>query len=205
MIHEFAGQISSPDVAAILPRSLVDYRTDMQQMYPLVSQQNENSPDIDMVGCVSKEAVRVSGAEIQVFSRTDNNDIDHVWQEDQSPTFYAPIPIKAIYNVPTIGITSETWGSDAKVSFDVFFSYQDLLEKFGDKDRMIRIGDILKLPLNFTKPVKIRNFEVTSSSPHLVYMNHYVWWKCIVTNITGDPAIRPEKRETISVGDHEFE
>jgi len=203
MLHEFAGQTTNPDVAAILPRSLVDYRTDIQQKYSIISQQNENSPDIDMVGCVSKEVVRISGAEIQVFSRTDNNDIDHVYQEDQNPTFYAPIPIKAVYNVPTIAVSSETWGPDAKVSFDVFFSYQELLEVFGE--RMIRMGDVFKLPLNFVKPVKIRNFEVTSSSPHLVYMNHYVWWKCTVINITGDPAIRPEKRETISIGDHERE
>lgn len=200
MPYEFAGQTLSPDVIASLPLSHSDFRSDVDQNYPLVSQENDNSHDVKLTGTLSKEVIRVSGSEIEVFMRTDNNDVDHVWEEDTSPTFWQPISIKAFYEFPLVAISSEGLGLEAKITFDVYFSYQEMLELFGE--RMIRHGDVLKIPLKFVKPVKIRNFEVTSSSPWQVYMYHWLYWKCTVVNISGDPIVQPEPKEPIVTGDH---
>lgn len=200
MPYIFAGQTLPPDVIASLPLSHVDFRSDVEQHHSQLSQENDNSPDILLAGTMSKEVIRLSGSEIDVFMRTDNNDVDHVWEEDTSPTFWQPITIKAYYVVPAITVTSEMWSVDAKVTFDVFLSYQEVLEMFGE--RMIRLGDVFKIPLKFVKPAKIVNFEVTSSTPWEMFMYHWLYWKCTVINISGDPIVQPEPKEPIIIGDH---
>jgi hypothetical protein len=202
-IHEFLtnmAQPTPPETVAVTPTAHPDFRSDVQQLYPLIAQHNESNPDHQLVGGLSKEVLRVSGAEVKLFLRTENYDHDSVWGEDPDPTWWQPLLIRAFYEFPLLTVSAEAWGPDMNLSFDLFLSYQEVLEIVGP--RMIRHGDVFRLPVNAVAPLPIRDFEVTSSSPFKQWHYQWVYWKCTVANISGDAKMRPDPTQPVVPGEY---
>ena len=89
-IHRFAidtGQLSPGKFTSVLESS----RSDVEQRHTKIALHDEESADIRYARQLADEIIHVSGAEIEVYLRTDNADNDSVWDADADPTYWQPI------------------------------------------------------------------------------------------------------------------
>ncbi len=195
-IHRFAvdtGQLSDK-FTSVLP----SMRTDVEQRHTKIALHDEESADIRLARSLADEMINVSGAEIQLYLRTDNADNDNVWDEDANPTYWDSIPIKAFFKPEPIEIELKKWGVDLENNrTEVVFSHRQLYEEFGE--RMLRIGDVLHLPYNAAN-INPEYYRIVNATPSGNFRYVWLYFTCQVEVLTADITVRP--KEDMPVEEH---
>jgi hypothetical protein len=180
-IYHFFGQNSE-----VFHSSHESLRSDVQQFNSLLSIHNDESADIKAARLKADEIINISGANVLIYARTSNADYDTVFDEDADPTYLNPIPIKGFFRPEPLEVQLTEWGVDTTATTKVVFSLRQIYMLFGD--RMLRPGDVLKLPYNGAWNVRVLNAAPTGSF-------RYVWLylTCDVETLTADVTVRPEE------------
>lgn len=182
---------------------LPDFRTDDEKAFTPLALYNHDNPDIAYAERLAEETINISGGWITVFQRTDNKGtIDEIWDEDPDPTYKNGTKMKAYFvpEAPNIELTK--WGVDSPVKSTVVFSRAILLKEFGK--RLVRPGDVLEVPHNTLSPIqtstplnsrdKMDKFRVLNAADEGNFRYRWLYWKCVVENLTGDITIQVDHR-----------
>ena len=196
-IHRFAintGQSGPGKFSSVLS----SIRTDVEQRHTPVALHDEESADIRLARSLADEMINVSGAEIQLYLRTDNADNDAVWDADADPTYWSSIPIKAFFKPAPLEMELKKWGVDLENNrTEVVFSHRQLYELFND--RMLRTGDVLHLPYNAAS-VNPDYYRIVNATPSGNFRYIWLYFTCQVEVLTADITVRP--REDMPVEEH---
>lgn len=200
MIHRFSydtgvpNQPSSEQFAAAAP----SFRSDVEQLNPMLQIHDNESVDLLTARRLADEVINVSGAAVKVFVRTDNADVDPVWDADPDPTYWSPFPIKAFFKPQPLEVELKKWGLDTKNTSDVTFSHRQIYDRLGE--RMLRAGDVIQLPYN-SAVIKPKNFRVTNATPAGNFRYHWLYLTCQVETLTADVTVRPEEDMPVETPD----
>lgn len=172
------------------------FRSDSEQRNTPVAIHDYESADIKLARLEADEMINVSGAEIKVFARTDNEDHDKTWDEDPDPTYWASEPMKAFFKPEPLEAELQQWGIDTPNKTEVIFSFKQLYDKFGE--RMLRTGDVLQLPYNSTSTGP-KNYRILNATPSGNFRYIWLYYKCQVETLTADITVRVEDDITPNV------
>lgn len=187
-LHRFAantGQVS-PDKFNTIWES---YRSDIERRHTPVAIHDESSADIRLARRMAEEQINVSGAEVKVFLRTDNEDFDQVFDEDPDPTYWSPVLMKAFFKPEPLQAELQLWGVDTPNKSEIVFSHWQVIEEFGE--RTLRTGDIIQLPYNASNNSP-KNFRVLNSTPTGNFRYIWLYLTCQVETLTADVTVRVE-------------
>lgn len=193
MIHRFT---SEPGDGPVEASGLMGFRSDVERDYPLVQQHDDSSADLNMASRVAGEAARAGGAQVEVFLKTDNADFDQVWDEDADPTYWPGVLLKAIFAPKPLEIALKQWGTDATIRLEAWFAMADVRREFGD--RVLRPGDIIRIPFNAVGNVTPKDFRVLNPTPDGNYRYNWLYFKVNLENLTGDITVQPPAPDTPS-------
>ena len=178
---------------------LPDHRSDIEKENSLLSVYNHDSPDLAYAERLSEEIINLSGAVIKVYKRRHNGaSKDEVWEEDADPTYKKGISIKGRFVPAPAEISLTRWGVDVPNQTTVTFSRAVVLKEFGRF--MITEGDILIIPHNTLIGTQFTDFRdgtnnrmdtyrVIKSSDTGNFKYRWIYWSCLVENLTGDTTI----------------
>lgn len=186
--HRF-GQTGTGVDASSFNSTWESYRSDVDQQNSPISLFDPDTGDVKLARQMADEMINVSGAEIQIYLRTDNNDIDHVFDEDADPTYWPPVTIKAFFKPAPLELELEKWGADlGDLRSEVVFSHRQLYERYGG--RMLRVGDVLLLPYN-AAAINPTNYRITNATPSGNFRYNWLYFTCQVEILTADITVRP--------------
>lgn len=188
MIHSF-GVAQAGVERATFDSILESYRTDVQQRHTPIAIHDPESADLRYAKQLADEIINVSGAELKVYIRTDNNDYDVVWDEDPDPTYWNPNLIKGFFKPSSIEMELNRWGLDTSNQTEIVFSFRQLFELFGD--RMLRIGDVIQIPYNSVS-INPKNYRVLNAAPTGNFRYNWLYFTCQAELLTADISVRPE-------------
>ena len=120
-------------------------RSDVSQNSSMLSLWNPDAPSIKLARAKAEEIISISGAEMRIFTRTDNADYDAVWDEDPDPTYWKPFNIKGVFKPKPIEIELKAWGADSVNRLEVTFSHMQIYNTLGG--RMLRTGDVIQVQI----------------------------------------------------------
>ena len=144
------------------------------------------------VRTLADEVVNISGAEVKVFIRTNNNDYDAVWDEDADPTYWSSVMMKAFFKPAPLETELKKWGADTINKTEVVFSHRQLFIEFGE--RMIRAGDVIQLPFNSSFDDRTpKTYRVLNGSPTGNFRYNWLYFSCAVETLTADISVRPQE------------
>lgn len=173
----------------IYPNAHVDLRPDAASENPSYQADDMEAADIKTVRRVTRELIRTNGARVYVHSRTDNADVDAVYNEDPDPTYCPPVLLRA-FSVPKPFELSQTkHGPDAPLKTKITFHLDDIAEAF--PNRLIRPGDLIQVQYNsrtFNRPVY---FYVNNAGETGNFRYVWLYVTCDVVSIFGDVNVRP--------------
>ncbi len=178
------------------------FRSDIEREYPSVQQHDEESADLVTAAAIALEATYISGAEVEVYLRTDNPDFDHVWDEDPDPTYWPGVIRKAFFAPKAIEAALKMWGIDAVVKLEMFFSLADVKRYFGN--RGLRVGDVIRVPYGAIGNITPKNFRVINASVDGNYKFSWLYFKCSTQSLTGDITVQP-RPEDVAMPDQQGE
>lgn len=188
-VHRFAintGQ-TSPGLFNSIWES---YRSDVEQRHSPIAIHDTESRDIRVARMMAQEMVNVSGAEIQLYVRTDNADYDAVWDEDPDPTYWAPLSLKAFFKPEPVQTELTKWGADTVNKTEVVFDHHQIYEMLGE--RMLRTGDVIQLPYN-AAAINPKNYRIVNATPSGNFRYIWLYLTCQVETLTADITVRPEQ------------
>lgn len=188
-LHRFAintGQVS-PDKFNSIWES---HRSDVEQRHTPVALHDEGSADVRLARREAEEIINVSGAEVKVYLRTDNEDYDNVWDEDADPSYWPSVPMKAFFKPEPLQAELQLWGADTPNNTEVVFSHWQLIDKFGE--RMLRAGDVIQLPYNAATNSP-QNYRVLNATPTGNFRYIWLYMTCQVETLTADITVRVEE------------
>ena len=174
-----------------------DHRSDAERLGSSLNIYNQQKPDIGYAERYAEEMINVSGAPIIVLKR--NTEVkDDIWEEDADPTYKNDIKLRGIFTPPPSEAEVTKWGLDSKNEIKVHFSRANVLRLFGE--RMIAPGDLLIIPYNTLSILqntdlrtgpgnRMDRFIVKEATDSGNYHYRWLYWSCMVENITGDPTI----------------
>ena len=165
-------------------------RSDVEINNPLYQVNDSESADIQTVKRVVGEMIRVNGAPTKIHIRTDNEDVDTVWDEDPDPTYWAPKDLKGFFIPQPLEFELTQWGVDASNNqVEIVYTLEDIYAMFNS--RLLRTGDLIEIPFNSVSSQKPKYYYVNNAQE---FGNHrYIWLyvKCNCSLLTGDVNIRP--------------
>lgn len=188
-LHRFAvntGQVS-PDTFNTIWES---NRSDVEQRHTPVALHDEGSADVRLARQLSVEQINVSGAEVRVFLRTDNEDFDQVWDEDADPTYWSPVPMKAFFKPEPLQAELQPWGIDTPNKTEIVFSHWQVINEFGE--RTLRTGDVIQVPYNAANNSP-KNFRILNATPTGNFRYVWLYLTCQVEVLTADITVRVEE------------
>lgn len=188
-IYNFAvntGDISPDKFHSVLHSN----RTISQQRHTPLAIHDGEAPEIKLARQLADEMIYVSGAEVRVFTRTDNNDYDNVWDEDADPTYWQPIDMKAFFVPQPIEAELQNWGVDTPNRTEVMFSHRQVIEECGE--RMLRTGDVIQLPYN-SAVIQPKNYRIINTTPTGNFRYVWLYLTCQVETLTADITVRVEE------------
>lgn len=169
-----------------------DYRSDTDQRNSPLALFDYDSPEVRTVRTLADEVVNISGAEVKVFIRTNNNDYDAVWDEDADPTYWSSVMMKAFFKPAPLETELKKWGADTINKTEVVFSHRQLFIEFGE--RMIRAGDVIQLPFNSSFDDRTpKTYRVLNGSPTGNFRYNWLYFSCAVETLTADISVRPQE------------
>lgn len=157
------------------------------------------SLDVESAVKIAEEMMNVNGAPIEIYQRTDNSDYDDVWDEDANPTYYNPIIINGFFPPQPLEQLLTLWGIDVENKIEVTFIRKTVLDRFGQ--RLLRSGDLLKLPYNSKLNNSPRYFRIDNAQESGNYRYDWIYFKCQATLTTGDITILPHSDERLPIRD----
>lgn len=167
-----------------------DFRSDVEQRHTSVSIHDPDSNDLKLARKMANEIINVSGAEVQVHSRTKNQDYDRVFDSDPDPTYWPAVPMKAFFKPQPLELELKKWGADAENKMEIVFSHHQLYTLFGE--RMLTVGDVIKVPYNAaTEGLDPQYYRVTNGAPSGNFRYNWLYFTCQVTLLTADITVRP--------------
>ncbi len=184
---------------------LPDHRSDAERLNSLLSIYNHDNPDIAYVERLAEEMINISGTWITVFRRQRNEaNRDDVWEEDPDPTYRNGIKLKGRFVPAPAEAQLTRWGLDLPNQTTVQFSRANVLKMFGKK--MIAEGDILIVPHNTLSIAQVTDlrdgpsnridtFRCLKSSESGNFKYRWIYWTCLVENVTGDKTIQVDFRK----------
>lgn len=190
-IHRFAvdtGQVSPVQFDSILS----SYRSDVEQRHTPLALHDPDSADVRMARLQAKEQINVSGAEVTVYTRTDNADFDSVWDEDPDPTYWNPIKIKGYFKPQPLEAELKQWGAEVVNKTEIVFDHFEIHQLLGD--RMLRTGDVIQLPYNAaTTAINPKNYRILNATPSGNFRYTWLYLTCQLETLTADITVRPEE------------
>jgi hypothetical protein len=138
-----------------------------------------------MAARIADELVNISGADVVVYVRTDNN-YDEVWEEDPDPTYQAGKPMKAFFVPQPLAVQLTMFGQDAPNQTTAVFARDRVLTQFGK--RMLRKGDIIDLPYN-SVAVRPGKYRVLSAFDSGNFRYTWLYFSCLCENVVDDKAL----------------
>jgi len=191
MIHRFGANPGQLPIDTF-DNVLASFRSDSDQLNSKIALDDPDNPDIKLARTLANEQINISGANVVVYIRTENADVDLVWDEDPDPTYWEPIPMKAYFKPAPLELELKKWGAEINNKTDVVFSHFQLFEQFGE--RMLRQGDVIRLPFNAAMPqLNPNNFEVLNGSPTGNFRYNWMYFTCQVETLLADVTVRPEE------------
>lgn len=190
MIHRFS--VPSDPYADITNKyhNFIGNRSDMERDFPLVQVHDSESADLRLAMNIATEVCNISGAMVDVHQRTDNfGNVDDVFDEDPDPTYWPPHVFKAFFAPGAIELALKTWGADAQVKIEMYFSMQELIRRFGS--RVLRVGDVVYVPFNAIGNITPKHFRIVNFTPVGNYRYHWLYAKCNCESLTGDLNVVP--------------
>lgn len=190
-LHRFAidtGQVSPDQFNTVLK----SFRTDVEQRHTPLALHDPENPDVRYARQLADEIINVSGAEVTVYVRTENEDFDTIWDEDPDPTYWNPLKLKGYFKPQPLEAELKKWGAEVSNKTEVVFSHRVLHEEFGE--RMLRTGDVIQLPYNAaTVAVGPKNYRVLNGTPSGNFRYIWLYFTCQVETLTADITVRPEE------------
>ena len=183
-IHDFFS-----DSPIVTDQLFVDMRSDQEIANPMYSVQDYDSPDYAMVMRIAEETINTSGADVLVYARTDNEDVDEDWDEDANPTYANAENMKGFFVPQPLEQELTKWGVDQVNAVEIAFFRNHVYGKWGD--RLLRAGDIIELPYNSASHTSPKYYRVDNAQETGNYRYTWMYVTCQCTLITGDPNIRP--------------
>lgn len=165
------------------------FRSDVDQNNTALALHDPESADIRLARKSADEMISISGAEVKIYVRTDNNDYDAVWDEDPDPTYWNAIVIKGFFKPKPIESELKRWGIDTTNKTEIVFSHRQLYNILGE--RMLRVGDVVQLPFN-SVPMSPKNYRVLNATPSGNFRYTWLYFTCQLEILTADIAVRPE-------------
>ena len=198
-IHDFNFQQDFSNI-----EKLPDHRSDHERMNSPLSVYNHDSSDIAYAERLSEEIINISGAWITIYKRTRGGKRDEVWDEDPDPTYKKGIKLKGRFVPAPAEISLTRYGVDVPNQTTVTFSRAIVLKEFGR--HMLSEGDLLIVPHNTlvtTQFTDLRDgvnnrldtFRVIKSGDTGNFKYRWLYWSCLVENITGDTTIDVDFRK----------
>lgn len=190
MLHSFG--MAQPGIEpAEFDNILESLRTDVEQRHTPLAIHNPESADIKLARQLAEEVINISGAELKVFVRTENNDYDAVWDEDPDPTYWTPLIIKGYFKPAPIEVELKRWGADTTSNqTEIVFSFRMLYTQLGD--RMLRTGDVIQIPYN-SAPINPKNYRILNATPSGNFRYNWLYYTCQAELLTADITVRPEQ------------
>ena len=199
MIHRFTQQSTDLDILVPAQR-YQDNRTEEQQDNPLYQVHDPDAHDVALVYKIAKEMIRVNGAHVEMHTRTDNEDIDGVFDEDADPTYWPAMSFKAFFSPQPLEFELKSWGVDAQNQVEIVFFRDDLFERLGE--RLARVGDIIEIPYNSVSKHKPRFYRLDNSQETGNFRYMWLYMTCQATLLTGDVNIRPHTHDELPISDY---
>lgn len=167
-----------------------DFRSDVEQRHTPLALHDPDSNDLKQARKKADEIIHVSGAEVVVYTRTENQDYDRVFDADPDPTYWNPVPMKAFFKPQPLELELKKWGADAENKMEIVFSHRQLYIKFSE--RMLRVGDLVRVPYNAaTQSLNPQYYRVTNATPSGNFRYNWLYFTCQVTLLTADVTVRP--------------
>lgn len=189
MIHTFS---SVPDAAINRPVA-PDFRSDIDQHYSLLQQHDDQNPDHQTALSLAAEAIRISGALVDVHIRTNNEDYNKTFDEDPNPTYWNKVSLKAYWVPQPLEHELTKWGADTSQQAKFVFAILDLQNEFGT--RLLRHGDVIEAPYNDPR-FDLKYYIVTNATPQGNYRYNWLYMGCSCEVATADSTLLPESIAT---------
>lgn len=190
------GQTSSDILTASTPLGM---RSDVETFNPLYQVHDVNAADIQTVKRIVGEMIRIAGAAVQVHTRTDNDDVDGVWDEDPDPTYWNPKLFKAFFVPQPLEFELTQWGVDVPNNqTDIVFALDDVVTEW--PTRLLRPGDLIEIPYNSLSVQKPKYFYVNNAQESGNFRYIWLYMKCTCALLTGDVNIRPATDQVQAIG-----
>jgi len=174
------------------------FRSASEQRHTPVAIYDLESYDLKMARQLADEIINVSGAEVNIYIRTDNADFDSVWDEDPDPTYWQKVPMKAFFKPTPLETELKKWGGDTINKAEVVFSHRHLFLEFGE--RMLRTGDVLQLPYNAANnSLTPKNYRIVNCTPSGNFRYTWLYYSCAVETLTADVTVRPDDMDHMPV------
>lgn len=170
------------------------HRSDLEREFPLVQAHDVESADLRLAMTTATEVCNVTGALLDIHQRTDNHgNADQVWDEDADPTYWPAIQLKAFFAPGAIEVALKTWGADAAIKLEMYFSMQALVRHFGE--RVLRANDVIYVPFNAIGNVQPCYFRIINFTPTGNYKYVWLYAKCNCESLTGDITVLPRDNQ----------
>jgi hypothetical protein len=175
-----------------------DFRSDDEKLNSPLSLYNHQNVDIAYAERTVEEMINLAGAWVTVFKRRRTSRRDEVWEEDADPTYRNGIKLKGKFAPEPAKITLSRFGVDVENNATIHFSRANVIKLFGK--HMISEGDVILVPHNTMTVVqntdlregpgnRIDKYRVLESSDTGNFRYRWLYWTCIIQNITGDETI----------------
>jgi hypothetical protein len=169
-----------------------DFRSDIEQTNSPLSLFDNEAPDLKMARKLVDESINIVGAEVNIFLRTNNDDISEVWEEDADPTYWNPFKIKAFFKPSPIELELKKSGVDVENKMEISLSHRQIYMVC--RERMLRAGDVIRIPYNSAQvDLAPRFFRVTNAAPSGNFRYNWLYLSCKLESITADITVRPMK------------
>jgi len=175
-----------PDFMSVLP----DFRTDAEQRNSALSLFANEAPDLKMARKLVDENINISGAEVDIYLRTNNADFSDVWDEDADPTYWSPFKIKGFFKPGSVDVELKKTGLDVENKMDIFFSHRQIYTVC--QNRMLRMGDVIRVPFNGAQTdITPKMYRVVNASPSGNFRYNWLYMVCKLESLTADITVRP--------------
>lgn len=148
-----------------------------------------DAADIATARATAAEMMEAQGASINVYVRTNNADIDEVFEEDADPTYENPVPLKAFFTPQPLQQELTLWGVDRPNKVEIVLLRDSVIRHW--PNRTLRPGDILEIPYNSVVQSAPKYFQVDNAFDSGNYRFVWLYLSCQCTAMTGEVNLRP--------------
>jgi hypothetical protein len=167
-----------------------DFRSDVEQRHTPLALHDPESNDLKLARKMADEIIHVSGAEVKIYTRTENADYDTVWDSDPDPTYWNSVLMKAYFKPQPLEAELKKWGGDISNKTEIIFSHRQVFQQFAS--RMLRTGDVIQVPYNAATPqLSPKNFRITNVTPSGNFRYNWLYLTCQAEVLTADVTVRP--------------